>query len=458
MTTLDVDTIAAISTAPGFGAIAVVRISGPDALEIFRRVVPDAQSDPTPRYATMVEVCDPGGSGPVDRAVATYFAAPASYTGEDVIELSCHGGRLVPHLVLDACLSAGARSAEPGEFTRRAYLRGKLDLVQAEAVADLIETRSRAMHHAALVQLDRGLSERISQLREEIVRLEALLVHHIDFPEEDDAPVPLEEIAAAARAVADRMTRLLDTAPEGELLRDGALTVLAGRPNAGKSSLYNALLGQDRAIVTHEPGTTRDALEAVAQIGGFPFRLVDTAGLRDSQALVEQMGIEVARRYVGDADIVLYCLPADEGLRTEEASFLAEVAAPVVLVRTKADTREGLNAPGAVPDGVAHEVAASALSGTGLDDLRTVLPQLAFSGLVHANAEAPVLTRRRHARAMETARNEIVEFAGALTEGMPPEVASAHLRPAETALEEILGVISVEDVLDVVFREFCVGK
>jgi tRNA modification GTPase len=456
MAILDVDTIAAVSTAPGLGAIAVVRVSGPEACSVALRLLTRLDVMPDPRYAQLSEIADPDDGTAIDRAVVTYFAAPDSYTGEDVVEFSCHGGWLIPALVLDACLRAGARPAERGEFTRRAHLRGKLDLVQAEAVSDLIETRSRVLHTAALGQLERGLSSRISELRERIVRLEALLAHHIDFPEEDDAPVPLDEIAMEAADVAQLMGRLLATAPEGELLREGALVVLAGRPNAGKSSLYNALIGEERAIVTEEPGTTRDALEATVQMGGFPFRLVDTAGLRETERPVERLGIEVARRYVKGADVVLLCVPMGEDVSKFDEAFLEDVEAPVVVLRTKSDLQEDRGG-----EAVAEEsgvIGVSTESGEGLDSIRTALPGLVYSGLLAVGAGVPVITRQRHARALDLARGEVELFRDALVEGLPPEVAATHLRPAETALEEMLGVISVEDVLDVVFREFCVGK
>jgi tRNA modification GTPase len=309
--------------------------------------------------------------------------------------------------------------------------------------------------------LDRGLSVRIGSLRQEILQLEAMLAHHIDFPEEDDVPVPIEGIAERASDITASLDRLLRTAPEGELLREGALTVLAGRPNAGKSALYNALLGRDQAIVTEEPGTTRDALEAVVQLGGFPFRLVDTAGLRVAEGRVEQLGIEVARRYLASADMVLLCVPRAEGLGEMELEFLRGVEAPVVVVWTKGDLVNDSDAARALvaegPDGVAAEVVLSSITGDGLDRLQDLLPGLVYSELLAA-AEAPVITRRRQSRAIRLASEELSAFSAGLLAGLPPEVASAHLRPAETALEEILGVISVEDILDVVFREFCVGK
>ena len=487
---LAADTIAALATAAGPGAIALVRMSGPEAFQILRALTPH-HVDPAPRTASVRSLTKGEGGDLLDRALVTTFPRPNSYSGEDMVEISCHGGWLVPRMILDACLALGARLAESGEFTRRAVLYGKMDLVQAEAVLDLIEGRSKAQHDAALFQVERGLSRRISELREQFVTVEAYLAHHIDFPEEDEAPVSLDRVVDAAGALRDALEELLDTAPEGELLREGALTVLAGPPNSGKSSLYNALLGEERAIVTEVPGTTRDALEAVISVGGFPFRLVDTAGLRDSDDRVEKMGIEVARRYLDRADLVLFCVESQADLGPAEHEFLAGLAdVPTILLRTKVDLGSGagtsvdraLEAPasgdGASANGAAEDLAAvgpgngdrseianvresldlSVVDGTGLGRLQAILPELVYGGLVRAGASVPTLTRARQSEAVQKARDQVVAFIEALDEGTPVEVASALLRPAETALEELLGLISTDEILDRVFREFCIGK
>ena len=454
---MDVDTIVSLSTPPGVGALAVVRLSGPGAVDVLKALLVKEATMPGVREPSLRRLTDPDTGEVIDEVVVTHFQAPASYTGEDMVELSCHGGWLVPELVVEACQRSGARIADRGEFTRRAYLHGKLDLIQAEAVADVINARSRAFHRAALVQMERGLSRRVSDLRERLLRLEGLLAHHVDFPEEDEPPVPITAVAdQAARMVAD-LELMLATAPEGELLREGALTVFAGRPNAGKSSLYNALLGEERAIVSEEPGTTRDAIEAVVQIGGFPFRLVDTAGLREPAGNIEQKGIEIARGYLGRADAVLYCVSADEGPTDEDRAFLeAHDGAPVVLVNTKADiakTQKDWD-----PEGTAARVQVSVESGAGLKEIRQVLTELVYSSIVAAEQGVPVLTRGRQVRGLKAAKGEVEAFSEALGQGLPVEVASTHLRAAETALEELLGAVSADDVLDVVFREFCIGK
>ena len=461
-----VDTIAAVSTAPGPGAVALVRLSGSRASEILGALTPDYNNTVRPRSPRLLHIREPQSGDLLDAAVVTAFCGPSSYTGEDMVEISCHGGRLVPSLILEACLACGARMAEPGEFTQRAVLHGKMDLIQAEAVLDLVEGRSRALHGSAVFQLERGLSLRIAEARAEMIGLEAHLVHHIDFPEEDEAPVSVEKVLAVASELRNRLEQLLATAPEGELLREGALTVLAGPPNSGKSSLYNALLGEERAIVTEVPGTTRDALEVTVSLGGFPFRLVDTAGMREADDLVERLGIEVARRYLDRADLVLLCVEAGERLEAGERAFLKELAGtPVVLLRTKSDLVPQGYDPGsdyvecdAETLGAREALDISVADGTGLGELKKLLPSLVYGGLVRTGVSVPVLTRRRQTEGIRSASDHLTTFMEELENGVPAEMAATHLRPAETALEELLGVISTDQILERIFRNFCIGK
>ena len=449
------DTIVAQATPPGFGAVALIRLSGPLGMEIAGRLTGADElslAGWADRCSRLRPLFHPGSDEPLDRALVTLFRAPDSYTGEDVVEFSTHGGHAIPRCVVAACVALGAREARAGEFTQRAYLNGKLDLTQAEAVADLVEARSAKGRTVALHQLERGLGARVAELRKQVIGLSALLVQHIDFPEEDDAPTPLDGIAAEAGRVAGGIGRILETAPAGEALREGAVTVLAGAPNSGKSSLFNALVGVERAIVTDEPGTTRDAIEAVVEVEGFPFRLVDTAGLRRAAGKVERLGIEVARRFLAGADVVLYCREAGCAATDGERRFLAEFAAPVVRVRTKWDLagRADVRGPG--------EVAVSVETGEGLGALKAVLRDLVFRDVVRNRDDVPVVTRKRQADLLARALEEVEGFRMALTGGIPPEVASAHLKSAESALEEILGVVATDDVLDRVFRDFCIGK
>jgi len=382
----------------------------------------------------------PDSLEPVDDCLAVCFRAPHSYTGDDLVEISTHGGLVVPAAALAALAAAGARPAAPGEFTRRAVLNGKMDLLQAEATADLIDAGSPAQRRRALQQLERGLSDRLVALRSEILELEALIAYDSDFPEEDEGPVAPDRVRRAWCVVRDRLADLLKTAPEGERLREGALLVIAGRPNAGKSSLFNALLGTERAIVTEIPGTTRDAIEAHAVIEGFPFRLVDTAGLRDSDERIERLGIEVSKKYLTAADLILFCEERDDPARDE---FLAQAQAPVVVVRTKADlSGEGV----------------SVVTGQGLAELRRRLAEVAFGRLLALGDVEPVVTRARHRAALERAVLELDSFWGARESGVDAAAAATHLRAAVLALDDLIGAVTPEDVLDRVFAAFCVGK
>jgi len=439
------DTIAAEATARGRGAIALIRVSGPAAFAIVKRhVVPWPENQ---RQATLCTIRD-GNGDVLDEALVTTFVAPASFTGDDVVEIATHGGAIVPTLVLAALVASGARVALPGEFTRRAVLNGKLDLVQAEAIGDLIDSTSRAMQRVAMTQLDGGLSRRIEQLRDGVIGLESLIAYDIDFPEEDDGPIPRSRVSAATRSVLTSLNDLLETAPAGELVRNGALVVIAGEPNAGKSSLFNAMLGRSRAIVTEIPGTTRDAIEAVLDAGPWPIRLVDTAGLRETTDVVELLGIEVATRYLSSADVVLACGDSAEDVSRTMAAVSQLTEAPVIPVRTKGDL-----APSAEKNTV------SATTGHGVRELLDMVAEVVSERHGRVPLDAPILTRERQRFCVEQAREEMVAFAAAIEDdGLPASVAAVHLRSAVDALADVTGTIDVEDVLDRLFRTFCVGK
>ncbi len=449
------DAIAAIATPPGRSAVALIRLSGRGAHQIAATVLTSFKVEPTQR-ARRTHAVDPETKDVLDDVLYVAYKRPRSYTGEDLVEISTHGGLLAAPEVLGALLAAGARPSEPGEFTRRALAHGKIDLLQAEAVADLVDATAPAQRRAALSQLDRGLSDRISSLKQQVLDLEALVCYEIDFPEEDAGPVSPERISAALVALEDLLGRLAATAGEGERLREGALAVIAGRPNAGKSSLFNALLGSERAIVTEIPGTTRDAIEAPATCGGFPFRLIDTAGIREEQAdLVEQLGIEVSRRYVSAADVVILCVEAGTAVAGEEEEFRKALEAPSLTVRTKADL---LSAAAPPLGGPKDQVVVSAKDGRGLGELRAALAAFAFSSLSARGNVEPVITRARHRRAIGEALREVELFRESRAAGVETAVAAAHLRAAVSALEDVIGLVTSDDVLDRVFSTFCIGK
>ncbi|HVH10215.1 MAG TPA: tRNA uridine-5-carboxymethylaminomethyl(34) synthesis GTPase MnmE [Gemmatimonadales bacterium] len=446
------DPIVALATPAGRSALAVIRLSGRGVFAVAARALRPFRPEP-PRTVRRVQVVHPATGAVVDEGLAAAFPGPHSYTGEDLVELSTHGGLLVPAAAVAALVAAGARPAAPGEFSRRAVLNGKLDLLQAEATADLIDAGSPAQARRALHQLDRGLSDRLERLRTELLELEALIAYEIDFPEEDEGPVAPERVERAWHAVHDRLAALLATAPEGERLREGALLVIAGRPNAGKSSLFNALLGTERAIVTDVPGTTRDAIEAPAVLEGFPFRLVDTAGLRGAADRVERLGIEVARRYLDAADLVLFCREAGcEEPDGEAERFRQGCRAPVVEVVTKSDLAGRSRA------GPPDAVWVSVVTGDGLAPLKQRLAEVAYGRLLALGDVEPVVTRARHRVALERALAELDAFRDARVRGVDAAAAATHLRAGVGALDDLIGAVTPDDVLARVFATFCVGK
>ncbi len=437
------DPIAALATPPGRSALALVRVSGRGAFDVAARVVGGFRTD-HPRVATLASFHHDGEA--VDRGLYTVFPGPHSYTGEDMVELSCHGGQMAPARLLAALHAAGARAAAPGEFTRRAVLNGKLDLLQAEAVGDMIDAVAPAQARAALRRLDGGLSQRIAELRESLVDVQALLSYEIDFPGEDDGPVPPVRIAAAVDDARGRIADLLVTAPSADRMRQGALLVLAGRPNAGKSSLFNALLGTDRALVTEIPGTTRDAIEAHTDFLGWPVRLVDTAGLADSADRIERLGIEVSRRYLSAADLVLLCVEAGREPGPDELALASE--RPALVVRTKRD----------LTNGTGSEVAVSSVTGQGIDDLRRAAADRVFGDRIALGDLEPSLGSERHREALTRASAALAEAALHLVPGGDAVLVSHHVHEAMLALDELVGVVDVEEVLGKVFAGFCVGK
>ncbi len=470
------DTIAALSTPAGRGAIAIVRLSGGAAHRLASCLIHPWPA--APRRVTLCTVRDPDDESVIDQALVTRFDAPHSFTSEDMVEIACHGGVASSSAILQSLSRLGVRSAEAGEFTQRAVLNGKLDLLQAEAIGDLVDARTHALRRAAVRQLAGGLTRVITDLRERMLHVEALLAYDIDFPEEDDGPIARDTIARAAADARAMLTQLVSTIPLGEVARDGALVVIAGAPNAGKSSLFNALLGETRSIVTDIAGTTRDAIEARVESGQWPLRLVDTAGLRATTDVVERLGIEVSERHVRSAHLILACAESPEALQSVLAQVNRLGTAPSIGVLTKCDLQphhrhresadsemEGseVSASGAsdggATDPVHTTVAVSAETREGIDRLLAEIHSALQRDLGELNPESPIVTRARHRRALELAAAELDEFQQLWSSrAVPASVASVHLRSATHHLDELIGGVDVDDVLDRVFASFCVGK
>ncbi len=432
------DTIAAIATAPGRSAIGIVRVSGARAAEIARRLLGRM---PRPRVATLVAARDARGEL-LDEGLALYFPAPHSYTGECGFEFHGHGGPTVLQAVLSACLDAGARLAEPGEFTRRAFLNGKLDLAQAEGVADLIDAASREAARSALRSLQGEFSAAVNVLVAQLVELRALTEAMLDFPDEEVEPLHRDDAIARLGRVRAALEAVLAKSRQGSLLRSGIHVVLAGRPNVGKSSLLNRLAGEERAIVTPIAGTTRDALREAIQIEGVPLVIIDTAGLRSSSDPVERLGIERTQRELERADIVIVIFEAGEA-----HAPLEEVPAGTALIEVynKVDL-----APGFVPPG--GGLAISAKTGAGLDELKRAILQAAGWS---ATGESVFLARERHLRALQRAA---AHLEAAAREPQRWELFAEELRLAQTALAAITGEFTADDLLGEIFGRFCIGK
>jgi tRNA modification GTPase len=442
------DTIAAIATAPGRGGIGVLRLSGPRVQEIARRLVGRL---PDPRHASLCTIRDTHGVA-LDQGIALYFPAPHSYTGEEVLEFHGHGGPVVMHAVLEAFIDAGARLAEPGEYTRRAFLAGRVDLAQAEAVADLIDAASREAARSALRSLSGEFSAAIQRLVGALTELRALTEAMLDFPEDEVDTLHRDEAQARLASLRGALDEVLAKSRQGSLLRSGIHLVIAGRPNVGKSSLMNRLAGEERAIVTAIPGTTRDALREPMQIDGVPIVLVDTAGLRDSSDEIERLGIERTWRELERADVVLVVFDAAAGVGPEDHAWLRKLplGGRRIHVYNKIDLLPG-EQPGERA-GEPRQVWLSAKTGAGFDDLRHAILE---AGGWRASGESVFMARERHLRALAQAKSHL---AAASAQRGQWEFFAEELRLAQEALGEITGRVSPDQLLGEIFSRFCIGK
>ena len=453
------DTIAAIATPLGEGGLAVLRVSGPQALAVADRCFvpkgmaskkPSGAASHTIHYGHIVR-----DGRVIDEVLVSVLRAPRTFTREDVVEISCHGGLLPARLVLDALLAAGARLAEPGEFTRRAFLNGRLDLAQAEAVADLIHARTDLAVSAANEQLAGKLSHRIRELRADLLTTLAHVEAHLDFPDEDIAPDTRGQLLGRLDRGIAFMDELLRTAHDGQVLRRGVRAAIVGRPNAGKSSLLNQLLGHDRAIVAPTPGTTRDTIEETASIRGVPVVFIDTAGLRDTVDAVEAEGVRRSRVALERAELILHLLDASEPLDPADQRHLEEFTnRKRLLVINKTDLPRRLALP-AQPGARVLEV--SCVTGAGLETLRDAIRDTVCTGGLTAEM-LQVMINSRHQDALQRARTATLRSAEALRADSTLELVALDLRIAVQAVGEIVGETTTEDLLDVVFSQFCIGK
>jgi tRNA modification GTPase len=463
------DTICAIATPLGEGGIGIVRLSGEKAVDVAAGLVVLRSGIPLAsaaghalHHADILDPADSTGRAPLDEALVAIMRGPKSYTGEDIVELQCHGGMVILRTVCEMLVRAGARLAEPGEFTKRAFLNGRLDLAQAEAVLDTIRAKTAGSLRIAQEQLRGSLSHEIDAVREALIGLLAQVEAGIDFVEEDIAFIPTAELTAGLQRAQATIGRLLAHSREGRILRDGVTAAIIGRPNVGKSSLLNALLKTDRAIVTAIPGTTRDVLEEVLNIRGIPVRLLDTAGIRDTADPVEQEGVRRSRAAQEQADLVLIVLDGSAPLTEEDQSLLREVCSHedqkrlVVVNKTDLPIRlDPALLPSNGPDCAIVKI--SAKTGDGLDDLRDRIRTLLLSPDFETR-ETVLVTHLRHQTALQQTRDSLAAALSSSDAKAAGELIAVDLRAAIDALGEITGAVSTDDILDRIFREFCIGK
>jgi len=454
------DTIAAIATPAGEGGVGIVRVSGPDAERIAAALFVRAEGKNGNLKSHMLHygtIRDPKSDKILDQVLLTIMRRPRSYTGEDVVEVHCHGGVFVVHRILGLVLAQGVRHAEPGEFTKRAFLNGRLDLAQAEAVLDLIAARTEKGADLALSQIKGELSNWIGDLREQLLDILAQVEAAIDFPEEEIELLERPALVAKIDALRDKITIITGTYEWGRLFREGAKVCICGRPNVGKSSLFNALLGAERVIVTPIPGTTRDVIEESINLDGLPIVLWDTAGIRDTADQVEQIGVDLSREHLEKSEAAVVVLDGSALLTDEDRIFLSSTTNKMGLIAiNKIDLEQRVDRDQLRQIvGDKKIVTVSATLGHGLQELRKSLREL----ILHTDMEPPfVLTNLRHKSALLCGEQALADAGLALEETQPPELVAVALQQARESLEEVVGVIQKDDVLELIFSKFCVGK
>ena len=459
-----VDTIVALATPLGRSGIGVIRLSGDDALEIVRRIVNDKNFAPVPRHAVLQQLYTTEGSEVIDNALVTYFRAPHSFTGEDVVEISCHGSPVLLRLVIDECLSLGARMAEPGEFSLRALAHGRMDLTEAEAIRDLIDAQTIASARQAVRQMSGEFSHQLQPIKDELLDVIVFLESAVEFVEDDLPELQIEGLGSRLRAVADSIASIAATYRAGHLVREGIRVAIVGRPNVGKSSLFNALVGDDRAIVTEIPGTTRDQIHERFIVDNIPVALVDTAGLRETADTVEKIGVERARRTMIDADLVMAVVDVTDEDIDDDIEILESVSEMRhVIVLNKIDKTSDRSVEdfrnrllGRLALNERQHVAISAKSGSGLDNLKSALIK-PFSPS-DLNLDGFLVSDARHYDLLRRAHDEVIGSAELLGSGTTEEIVLVGLHNALRFLGEITGETTTEDMLTRIFSTFCIGK
>lgn len=456
------DTIAAISTPPGEGAISIVRLSGQAAVTIAQKIFKGKNLTKVPSHTINYgHIVDPENRQEIDEVMVSVMRAPKTFTREDIVEINCHGGIVATNQILQLVLSNGARLAEPGEFTKRAFLHGRIDLSQAEAVMDLIRAKTDRSMKVALNQLDGNLGHLIKHFRQDILNVLAQVEVNIDYPEYDDAEVMTAKLLREkATDLRTRITQLLATAKQGKVLREGLSTAIVGRPNVGKSSLLNHLLHEEKAIVTDVAGTTRDVIEEYANVNGVPLKLIDTAGIRQTEDKVEKIGVQRSKKAIDQADLVMIILDGSQSLTTEDRQLLALTADKKrLIIVNKADLPQKLT-------GTALEklvgtsttiLQASVLKNQGLDQLETAIANLFFAGI--ENSQTTVLvTNARHIALLQQAKQALNDVLHGLAAGMPVDLVQTDLTTCWELLGEITGDSYQDELLDQLFSQFCLGK